>query len=292
MKLTRDQIDSAISTINLAIEALGPEAAKSYLKNIFTVLDGNAETTRLTVVKLNKDLDTFLTKMDAAREKAGKDPLLSNVPTPTTFTPTPPATGTPTGTQTGSGSLVVAPPAYNDDQGLYAGYNQDAEHTASLVFALEKARVDAEIAFAKAQGKKLPTKNPVTSITYGNYLKLPVFKSMGGMIPKYMASGGMARGTDTVPAMLTPGEFVVNKNATQKFGPLLSAINSPTFTTPEAMSSIKNLSGSQTEVNNSKTLYNYNLSVNVSNSNANPNDIARTVINQIKQIDNQRIRSL
>jgi hypothetical protein len=58
------------------------------------------------------------------------------------------------------------------------------------------------------------------------------------------------------------------------------------------MSSIKNLSGSQTEVNNSKTLYNYNLSVNVSNSNANPNDIARTVINQIKQIDNQRIRSL
>jgi hypothetical protein len=56
------------------------------------------------------------------------------------------------------------------------------------------------------------------------------------------------------------------------------------------MSSIKNPSGSQTEVNNSKTLYNYNLSVNVSNSNANPNDIARTVINQIKMIENQRIR--
>jgi hypothetical protein len=115
---------------------------------------------------------------------------------------------------------------------------------------------------------------------------------MGGLIPKYMASGGLARGTDTVPAMLTPGEFVINRKATQEFGPLLSAINSPTFKTPEAMSSIKNLSGSQTEVNNSKTLYNYNLSVNVSNSNANPNDIARTVINQIKQIDNQRIRSL
>jgi len=47
-----------------------------------------------------------------------------------------------------------------------------------------------------------------------------------------------------------------------------------------------------TSTNNSKTLYNYNLNVNVSNSNANPNDIARTVINQIRQIDNQRIRSL
>jgi hypothetical protein len=50
-------------------------------------------------------------------------------------------------------------------------------------------------------------------------------------------------------------------------------------------------SGSQTAVNNSKTLYNYSVNVNVSNSGANPNDIARTVINQIKQIDNQRIRS-
>jgi TP901 family phage tail tape measure protein len=114
--------------------------------------------------------------------------------------------------------------------------------------------------------------------------------NMGGMVRKYMASGGLARGTDTVPAMLTPGEYVINKDATQKFGPLLSAINSPTFRTPESMSSIKNLGGSQTEVNNSKTLYNYNLSVNVSNSNANPNDIARTVINQIKMIENQRIR--
>ena len=33
------------------------------------------------------------------------------------------------------------------------------------------------------------------------------------------------RGTDTVPAMLTPGEFVVNRNATSKFLPVLRAIN-------------------------------------------------------------------
>jgi hypothetical protein len=120
-------------------------------------------------------------------------------------------------------------------------------------------------------------------IKYGN---------MGGMVPKYMASGGFARGTDTVPAMLTPGEFIVNRKATQRFGPLLSAINSPTFKSPDSMSSsIRNSNGSKTAVNNSKTLYNYNLSVNVSNSGANPNDIARSVINQIKQVDNQRIRS-
>ena len=113
------------------------------------------------------------------------------------------------------------------------------------------------------------------------------------MVPKYFANGGLSKGTDTVPSMLTPGEFVMNKKATQQFGPLLSAMNSPTFKSPDSMSSsIRNSNGSKTAVNNSKTLYNYNLNVNVSNSGANPNDIARTVMNQIKQIDNQRIRSL
>ena len=34
------------------------------------------------------------------------------------------------------------------------------------------------------------------------------------------------KGTDTVPAMLTPGEFVVNRAATQKNLPLLNSINS------------------------------------------------------------------
>jgi hypothetical protein len=42
-------------------------------------------------------------------------------------------------------------------------------------------------------------------------------KSTGGLI--YRAGGGFTpRGTDTVPAMLTPGEFVVNKRAVDKFG--------------------------------------------------------------------------
>jgi hypothetical protein len=45
--------------------------------------------------------------------------------------------------------------------------------------------------------------------------------------PVGKANGGFAsRGTDTVPAMLTPGEFVINKRATTKFLPLLQQINS------------------------------------------------------------------
>jgi TP901 family phage tail tape measure protein len=54
----------------------------------------------------------------------------------------------------------------------------------------------------------------------------PKYFAMGGLVsPKYFADGGMAQGTDTVPAMLTPGEFIVNKASTKRFAPLLEAIN-------------------------------------------------------------------
>lgn len=49
-----------------------------------------------------------------------------------------------------------------------------------------------------------------------------------GKPAKAMASGGMVGGTgnkDTEPALLTPGEFVMNRGATEKFGPILDAMN-------------------------------------------------------------------
>ena len=57
--------------------------------------------------------------------------------------------------------------------------------------------------------------------------KLPVNKQSGGIV---YANNGMLipyqpKGTDTVPAMLTPGEFVVNREATQQNLGLLQAIN-------------------------------------------------------------------
>ena len=59
---------------------------------------------------------------------------------------------------------------------------------------------------------------------------LPQNKATGGII--YAQNGGgpfvnfAPKGTDTVPAMLTPGEFVVNAKATAKNLPLLKSINS------------------------------------------------------------------
>jgi TP901 family phage tail tape measure protein len=93
----------------------------------------------------------------------------------------------------------------------------------------------------------------------------------GGMV-NYFANGGFKMGTDTVPAMLTPGEFVVKKAAVDRIGTSkLNSINNGT--------------------NSDSSVYNYSISVNVS-SGANPNDIANTVIRQIKNIENQRTGSV
>jgi hypothetical protein len=95
----------------------------------------------------------------------------------------------------------------------------------------------------------------------------------GGMVRPY-ALGGMIKpmGSDTVPAMLTPGEFVVKKFAVDQFGANnLNAINSGTY--------------------DSSSVYNSTYSINVNvKSDSNPDQIARTVVDQIRNIDAQRIR--
>jgi hypothetical protein len=96
--------------------------------------------------------------------------------------------------------------------------------------------------------------------------------SRGGMVPKYFAAGGYAMGTDTVPAMLTPGEFVMSKYAVQSYGTdTMKAINS----------------GSSV----GDSVYNYSINVNVK-SESNPDEIARTVIAQIKSVDAQKVRGV
>jgi hypothetical protein len=95
---------------------------------------------------------------------------------------------------------------------------------------------------------------------------------MGGLIP-YMDNGGMfkPRGTDTVPAMLTPGEFVVRRSSVRKVG----------------LDNLQKLNNSGQMSGDS--VYNYSVNVSVK-SDANANDIARAVMTQIKQVDAQRIR--
>jgi hypothetical protein len=94
---------------------------------------------------------------------------------------------------------------------------------------------------------------------------------MGGLIP-YKSEGGFFKslGSDTVPAMLTPGEFVIRRPAVRGFG-------------------VKNLESINRGTFNGGSMYNYNLSVNVK-SDANPEQIANTVMRSIKQVEGRRIR--
>jgi TP901 family phage tail tape measure protein len=101
----------------------------------------------------------------------------------------------------------------------------------------------------------------------------------GGMVAnKYMASGGMTKyfagggslGSDTIPAMLTPGEFVVKRPAVQSFG-------------------VKNLEAINSGKSTNGSVYNYSVTVNASTG-ANADEIARTVISRIKQVDGQKLR--
>ncbi len=55
-------------------------------------------------------------------------------------------------------------------------------------------------------------------------IRTPAMVAQGGPI-RHLASGGSARGTDQVPAMLSRGEFVVNAASTRKFYSQLSAMN-------------------------------------------------------------------
>jgi hypothetical protein len=76
-------------------------------------------------------------------------------------------------------------------------------------------------------GTKEMSKNPQAQQLLKQFINQAGYKKGGGLI--YAANGRLIpyspRGTDTVPAMLTPGEFVVNKQATQNNLPLLKAIN-------------------------------------------------------------------
>lgn len=113
----------------------------------------------------------------------------------------------------------------------------------------------------------------IARMAMGGYMKGGMFTKMGmgGKVPSYMAFGGMSLGSDTIPTLLTPGEFVVRRPAVSMYGvDKLESINRGTHS--------------------DGSVYNYNLAVNVK-SDSNPEQIANTVMREIKRIDSQRIRN-
>ncbi len=116
----------------------------------------------------------------------------------------------------------------------------------------------------------------------------------GGKIKK-MAVGNVVPGTgmtDKVPALLTPGEFVVRKSVAEANMPLLKSLNSNVF--GEGMSigssNISPIEATTSVSNVSAPVYNYNVNVNVTDTNASPNEIADVVMNRIRMTKDRSVR--
>jgi hypothetical protein len=134
---------------------------------------------------------------------------------------------------------------------------------------LVKQLADAQAAYDETLPEVDPTNLGGGSGSGGRYGMQ--YAASGGLIkPRYFTVGGNVRGTDSVPAMLTPGEFVMSKYAVQAHG-------------AETMKAINN--GNSV----GDAVYNYSISVNVA-SNSNPDEIARAVMGQVRSIESQRLR--
>jgi TP901 family phage tail tape measure protein len=148
----------------------------------------------------------------------------------------------------------------------------DAAAAAAAAAAAEAARK----AIAKATFQKAIDTRSTNTVTAKQALSILtkadgglIRMAAGGKVMSYFAGGG-SLGSDTIPAMLTPGEFVVKRPAVQSFG----------VKNLEAINSGKTANGS---------VYNYSVTVNASTG-ANADEIARTVISRIKQVDGQKLR--
>ena len=164
---------------------------------------------------------------------------------------------------------IKNPNADNSDFG-----NSDMDAIRAAQAAAEKAAAEAkakEEADAKA---KADADAKAASGKRGDWWEAQ-YGAIGGLInPMKFAMGGFARGTDTVPAMLTPGEFIMSKYAVEAHG-----VNT--------MKAINNGQSTGGAVYNNT----YALTVNA-NTDASPNEIAQAVMSTIRQVDDRRIRGV
>lgn len=119
---------------------------------------------------------------------------------------------------------------YADSMGKLHGIEQKALAVDGMVVQIY---AQANIAKAQADLDFLRANSMIEANLYAKGAKYradggPVYLSKGGMPPTHMALGGfpfIRKGTDIIPAMLTPGEFVVNPDSTARNLSQLMAIN-------------------------------------------------------------------
>ncbi len=98
----------------------------------------------------------------------------------------------------------------------------------NLLNTITPARLLAEssLAAADAMERMVRASGQITTPSIPSIPTIPTLTSAkGGLVRKLAGGGFIPQGTDTVPAMLSPGEFVVNARSSRKFFSQLVAIN-------------------------------------------------------------------
>jgi hypothetical protein len=205
-----------------------------------------------------------------------------------------------------------------------AGKVQDAFKKAKDVYdTIESKTVTITVKYVyegspdTSGSKKDDPKKSTGGLMYGGKIKGYMG---GGKVKTMYAAFGKKVGSDTVPAMLTPGEFVVNRASSRAFAPFLSAINESKYpsilarnisesrpiyqipiqtslsqpsyeiSTPSFVASPTNIANASYS-DNSSAVYNYNVGISVGGTSASPDSIAKAVMNEIKYLDSQRVRN-
>jgi TP901 family phage tail tape measure protein len=272
--MTRVEIEGAVTAIAKALDAGIDPKNKDFLGQILQGVVGDATATVTALKLVGTEIETLLKKQsDAKKELTGSGFEDEKIKAEREAKE---AAAKAAALAAAGGTPTPTPPPFTDHLNLPTTVAPKAADDWATQMGRYLGGQGPMPVYGAKQTKPKPKPaayNPLDylRIPYNSGGMVPKYMAMGGVVPKYFAAGGYGKGTDTIPAMLTPGEFVIQKRAVDMLG-------------TGVMNSINNgeLPGN--------SVYNYSLSVNVSNSNANPNDIARTVINQIKQIDAQRIR--
>ena len=106
----------------------------------------------------------------------------------------------------------------NFEHDTLQGYNQSAEPDRRALESLQQRRQLTTSEKQKVDAIKTTWRQAMAQpLVYGKDLERDLLDYMEQHQSQFLASGGIAR-SDTVPAMLTPGEFVVNKGAVARLG--------------------------------------------------------------------------